>query len=69
MIQRHLVYFTVSKTILICALHNTSMTVSSYDIISMSKRFYVNQILLDKRLLNLLDMDSLFKFTPPPKNR
>ena len=38
-------------------------TVSSYDIISISKRLYVNQILLDKRFLNLLDMDkNFFKF-------
>ena len=31
-------------------LHNTSSTVSSYDIISMSKRLCANQILLNKRI-------------------
>ena len=40
------------------------MTLSSYDIINMSKRFfYVNQIELDKRFSNLLDMDSFFRRT------
>ena len=29
----------------------------------MSKRLYANQILLDKRFFNLLDMDSFFKKT------
>lgn len=43
---------------LICTEQSPS-TFLSYHIISMSKRFYASQILLDKRFLNLSDMDSL----------
>ena len=37
-------------------LQNSSSTLLSYNIISMSKRLYANQILLDRRLLSLLNM-------------
>ena len=43
----------------IYTLHNTLLTVLSYGIISMSKRLSANQIPVDKRFLNLLDMDNL----------